>query len=255
MPKHGPSIQPDDPSQLLNAFSRYLQYDEVPANVDKDTLWRRAYGMLLRMAGNRRQYGNFMARLQGEVTPEDIVQDVLEHAVKYMRDKAHKPPAGFNYKKNIKWKWSEYEERYAGKDPYDNEAHTDESAILAICLLHAENANELGYRVFKMQYQEHLDNDEITRKLERSPLEIASAYFEFLCELKICLEDDEASARCWLRLRDSHPRLFVTEAVYAMNYQPKPRIYQILGVAQQTVSKRRKEAEQRIEQCRKEATV
>ena len=305
MPTRSPSIPDHSPNDILNAFNRYLQYDEIPENSNVNVLWRKAYAILLNMAGSRGEYGNYITKLSGKVGPEDIVQEVLYTADKKLKGKYHEPPINFNYRRRIEWAWMDHWRKYkheffheSKRDPSDESERdpSDESernrgkskrdpselasdvdmgfaeTILEECLGNASECNELGHRVFKLKHlpgkdNKHLlgkDNEEIERQLGQEPKAIALAYFEFFCEVNICMEEkaslynicmeEKASLyRCWLELLEAKPILFETKAVDAMEYKPKTKGYKILGIKQQTYSKRMIQAKEWIECCMKGA--
>lgn len=260
MPIRG-SFSLNNASDVLSALNRYLQYKEVPANIHIDTLWKAAYEILLNMAGNRALYGSFINKLQGELTPNDIVHMVIMRAKAKMENRGHEAPIAFNYRKNIKWIWDQHNKKYDNKPVHEqngididgsftNKQYPVEAKmILGDCLNQARIGNELGYSAFRLKELDGHDNESIQKILGKDPITIASAYFRFLCEVNICLNNNEAEYRCWLQLEASHPDLFKTKSVDSMNYKPKTMAYDILGIKQQAYSKRMARSKELIAQC------
>ena len=278
MAKRGPFIHLDKPTDVLRALNRYLQYKEIPANVDIDTLWKVVYCILFNKAGSRALYGKFINELSPRVSPEDVVQDVLTRATARLSNKEHEQAINFSYEQNIEWIWKGYYKKHKNKDVYTIENDPDDLpavghdskpekiAILSDCLAKASIGNELGYRAYWLKHAVSLNNQEIEDKLGRefnaAPKTIASAYFEFLCKRKICLEDREAEHRCWLELLDHKPEWFETIAVEEMKYKPKTRAYGILTtnrqgtekpLSQKGYSERLRKAKKWFEECMQRA--
>jgi len=260
MPIRG-SFSLNNASDVLSALNRYLQYKEVPANIHIDTLWKAAYEILLNMAGNRALYGSFINKLQGELTPNDIVHMVIMRAKAKMENREHEAPIGFDYGKNIRWIWNDQNKKYKNKLGREetgidldarishNHHSVEESIIHDDCVNWARKDNELGYSAARLKKREGHDNDSIHQILGEDPLTIATAYFQFICEASVCSEPDERKWWCCLELKDSQPELFKTIAVEEMKYKPKTKAYDILNKSQSTYSNNLSNAKKLIAQC------